>query len=463
MNSNLLNYISHFKSCGYLIGGYIVGYYIGMLVIKDNPFFLLVALSVPLCLILFTNPNISLYLIIFSVFFADWSVYLGLIPPQLTLLPEAALFFLTIRILILKHSERKFIKNPINIPILLFILLGLISTFINSQSIGTAIVGFRFDLKYVLMFFLVVNLNPDEQFFKRMIRILIILLLIQVPVSLVKLKIYGQGESAIGTYAGYGGVPSTMLPLIAISIFLGFFLFEKPRLQYIFASLSFVLFSIIGGKRAFAFFLFLLLLFLLWQSGKKNLIKLSFVAPFFIVGVLACVYFIPTLNPAFKNPHYLLDYIISYETSRTETGKAGGRTAAIITAYNVAKENPSHFLLGYGPGCLAQSYFISFESSLVFPFAYGQSQWVTMSLEYGWVGTLLFLWLFIPLFKVNHRFFQVMNDKYWKAISFGFKGILFTYLMGFFYAVVFRDDMLAFIFWFFAATIYCMGEQKIVR
>lgn len=414
-------------------------------------------------IVIFENPNIGFYIIIFSVFFSDWFMQLGLIPPQMTLLPEVILLILIIKVGNLRAKDKIFIPTPIDLPILLFIFWAILSTLFNAQKIETTIIAFRYDLKYIIMFVLLINLNPNERFFKRMIRIFIVLLLVQVPVALVKMKIYGQGESAIGTYAVHGGVPSTILPLIAISIFLGFFLFEKPRFRYIFLSLCFVLFSIIGGKRAFPFFGTLLFLFLFWQTGKRNFAKVSFVAPFLMVGFLASVYFVPSLNPTFKDPHYLLDYSSSYSTAHSsETGKAVGRTSALITAFEIAKENPSNFLLGFGPGSLAPSHFKEYESDIrqSLPISYGKSQWVTMSLEYGWVGALLYLWLFIPLFRINQRFFQITNDKYWKSISFGYKGILFAYLLGFFYAVIFRDDLLSFIFWFFAATIYCMEKRK---
>ena len=416
-----------------------------------------------LSIIIFQNPNIGFYIIIFSVFFSDWFMQLGLIPPQMTLFPEVILLILIVKVANLQLKEKRFITTPIDLPILLFIFWAILSTLFNSQRIETTIIAFRYDLKYIIMYVLLINLNPDERFFKRMINIFIILLLIQVPVALVKMQIYGQGESAIGTYAVHGGIPSTILPLIAISIFLGFFLFEKPRFRYIFLSLCFVLFSIIGGKRAFPFFGTLLFLFLFWQTGKRNFAKISFVAPFLMAGFLASIYFVPSLNPTFKDPHYLLDYSFSYSSAHSaETGKALGRTSAFVAAFEVAKENPANFLLGFGPGCLARSQFKKYESDIRYslPISYGQSQWVTMSLEYGWVGALLFLWLFVPLFRINQRFFQTTNDKYWKSISFGYKGILFTYSLGFFYAVVFRGDLLSFIFWFFSAAIYCLERKK---
>jgi len=463
MNLSISNFVIKYRFACYMIGGYLVSCLVGFLIIQDNPFLLLMSLSLPFGIILFTNPKISFYVIMFSVFFADWFMNLGWIPPEMTLLPEVTLVILFIRVVIIRAMDRKFIKTPLNLPILFLVSWGLISMLVNSQNIVTTMIGFRYDFKYVLMFFLLINLNPEEKFFKRMIFTLIVLLLIQIPVALVKLTIYGQGEWAIGTYGIHIGTYSTILPLIAISIFLGFFIFENPRLHYIFFCLLFFLFAIIGRKRAFVFFMVLLFLFLFSQFGKKNFAKFSFLAPIIVIGALACVYFIPELNPAFQNPRHLVDFSVSYSTDRNvETGSAIGRSSALLMMYNVSTENLKNFLVGFGPGTMAPTYFKEFERNRLkeFNIDYGGSQVLVMCLEYGWMGALLFLGLFIPLFRVSQKFFASTTDNYWKAISFGFKGILFSYLMGAFYSVIFRLDLSAFIFWFFAAAICCLAQQK---
>ena len=462
MNQSIINNVENGKSHINAILAFFVGNLVGIIILKNNPIFLLILFSLPLGLLVFIAPPVGFYIILFSVFFSDWFMQLGLIPPQMTLFPEVILIILTIKVAVLRMIDKKFIRTPFDIPLLLFILWGLLSTLVNSQSIVHTIIGFRFDLKFVLMFFLIVNLNLGARFFKQMLRVFIILLLVQVPVALVKFAIYGQGESAIGTYAYSTGTESTILPLIAISIFAGFYFFEKPRLRYILFSLLFVIFSIIGGKRAFVFFGILLFFFIFWQVGRKNIGKFSLMAPFLMLGFLASVYFIPTLHSTFENPYHLIDYSVGYSTQySTVSGKAVGRASAIKESYSTLKKSPFNSLLGFGPGSMAKTFLRGYEGKLLSSVSieYGRSQWVITSLESGYVGTFLFIWLFSALLKTNKRFFNATNDRYWKSIAFGFKGIWFTYLMGFFYCAIFRTDILAFIFWFFASAIFSLEKQ----
>jgi hypothetical protein len=454
--------LSKFLKSRNLLIAIFLGYCVGTLILDPNRYSLLFIILIPLGLLLLKEHEIGFYIIIFSIFFADWLAVLGWITPEMTLLPEIILLVLTLKVILLRIEDKQFIRTPIDWLVLLLLFWGLLSTFINSQPLLNTIIGFRFDFKYVLMFFLIVNLNPDQQFFKRIIRLLIVLLLIQVPVALIKLQYYGQGESAIGTYAVHGGALSTLLPLIGMSIFMGLFFYEKSRWYYIFFILLFILFAIVGGKRAFVFFAFLLFLYLFWQTGRKNFGKFTLVAPFIIAGFLAAIFFIPSLRPTFDNPRYLVDFSVSYSTARhPQTGSALGRSSALKSTWDVSIKNPKNFLVGNGPGSLSESYLVNGGDSEYNKLGidYGHSQLVVMCLEYGWIGTLLFFILFIPLFFTNQKLFRLTNDNYWRAISFGYKGLLFTYLMGSFYTKIFHLDITAFIFWFLSAVVYCMETQ----
>jgi hypothetical protein len=440
-----------------------VGCCLGLLVANPHPYVVLGSFSLLLGMVLIRYHEVGFYLILLSVFFADWFKELGLIPDQMTWVPDVILVILAFKAVFLSEGQPRTAKTWVAAPVLAFVLCGFISTLLNSEHMITAVLGFRQDLKFVVMFFLLISFDLEERFFRNMIRIFIVILLVQVPVALVKLTVYGQGEQAIGTYAVKGGTFSTILPLAAISIFLGFYLFDKPRFRYILACALFVLFSIVGGKRGFVFFGVGLSVFLFFQAGRRNLLRIALIAPFLAAGFLACVYFVPSLKPAFKDPRHLIDFPTSYSTAYTrDTGEADGRTAAVRVTHRMLKEETRSLLLGFGPGSASKSYFKEYEGKWAdkIPIFYGETQWVLMSLEYGYVGTGLFLFLFIPIFVRNRRLFARLNDGYWKAVSFGFMGICLTYLMGFFYGEVFREDVLAFVFWFFAATMYWLADHR---
>ena len=416
--------------------------------------------------VLFSNPKVSIYLIIVSVFFADWLHGLDLIPEAFTWLPDVALIILTGKVLVGKLRDKEIVRTKVEVPLLLFLVWATLSMVANGQSFVGMLVSSRQLLKFALMFFLVVNLRFEESFFKRIVSILVVLFIVQVPVALIKMAIYGQGEYAIGTYAYFGGGLSAVLPLLVMSVALGFYLFERPRVHYLLFVVFFQLFYYACPKRAYLLFVVLLVPFLAWQAGLGRLKKFLPLTPLFGIGLVALFLFNPTLNTVFDNPHGAIDWASSYTyqhqvSSDDDEVVTSGRVAVAELAYGILKENFVQLWLGFGPGTMTES-FDAVEGHLrqKLPIYYGLTEFVTMSLEYGLGGVLLFLWMLFRLFRVNQRFFRTTADGYWKALSFGFKGIWFSCLMAFFYGPVFRLDVTGFLFWFLAAAIHSVSLQN---
>lgn len=80
--------------------------------------------------------------------------------------------------------------------------------------------------------------------------------------------------------------------------------------------------------------------------------------------------------------------------------------------------------------------------------------------EFGYLGLALFLVLMIILYRVNSRLFRRTDNAYWKALSLGFSGMLFVYIVGLVYYPVLVEDQTAFFFWFLAAAICSVEGRK---
>ena len=448
------------------LGLIFLSYRIGLSIVYPNPYFWLILIAIPIAIVLLKKGDLGIILIMFSVFFADWLYGLGLIPSQLTWLPETILIILALKVV---ATKKRLIGSPIDIPIVLFILVGFVSTFANSTSLISTFLAFRLDLKFVLMFYVLINLDFKERFFKQMIKVLIVLLILQVPVALIKFLKFGQNEASIGTYGTFGGALSAILPLIAISLFTGLYLFEneKPRGRYLLFIIGYLFFPIMAGKKGFIAFGILLVIFLAWQAKDYYLRRIIVIGLIALPCFFASIYFIPALRPMLENPRYLWEYTVSYSTRRFGPGEdAGGRMGAIEETYKALTKDSVHIFVGYGPGRTIKSYFKEYDMrerrDIPVRIIYGFTHLVSTAIEYGYLGVMLiFLLPLLFLFKMNIKFIKNTTDKYWKAISFGFSGILFSYLfIGLFYWELFRIDLAAFIFWFFAAVIFSVGKQK---
>lgn len=439
--------------------------FVGRNIVRENAYFWLLIAAVPVTLVLLKNNKLGILLITISVFFGDWLCDLGLIPTQLTWLPETVIMVYSCKTILIR---RKFVSTPLDLPIVVFLVIAGCSMLLNSTSPVSLFLALRLDMKFILMFYLLINLDFDEIFFRFMFKVLMFLLVIQVPVAFIKYLRFGQMESAIGTYAYFGGGLSTVIPLFAISLFLGLYLInenQKRRGQFILYILGYLIFPVLSGKKGFVFFGILLSGFLVCQAGRESLRKFIPVGMILLPGFLASLYFVPGLRPALNNPRYLWEYSISYESVRSERGEAGGRLVAIGDTFKAAEKDAVNFLIGWGPGSTIKSFFRSYsavaEQTLPVKIYYGFTHLVSTVIEYGYLGFLFYFLLpLYILFKTNRHFYRNVPDRFWKAISFAFGGILFSvFSVGLFYMDLLRADIIGFLFWFFAAAIVAMAKK----
>lgn len=173
----------------------------------------------------------------------------------------------------------------------------------------------------------------------------------------------------------------------------------------------------------------------------------------------------PRLNNLLHDPHGLKDYA-NRRTFRLDTeGSATGRMSAIQKTYQNLKRDPVNFLIGKGPGSTIKSFFSAYSRkgvSMPVNISYGFTQLVSTAIDYGYLGFILYFLLpIILLFRANRIFFRNNENTFWRAISFGFGGILFSSLLiGLFYWELFRVDVSAFVFWFFAAAVYSVNSRE---
>jgi hypothetical protein len=399
-------------------------------------------------------------MILFSIFFADWLSALGLIPVAFTWLPDIALIILTSKVLILKFRKYHFARTTLDFPILVFIVWGVISLLINGGSFIDMILSLRQLLKFGLMFFMIVYLDFGKDFFRKMLIVLLVLFIIQVPTALVKMMIYGQGEHAIGTYAFFGGGLSAILPLFVLSVMLGLYFYESSKWRYLVFLGYFQLFYYACPKRAYPMFAFVILPFLLLLSGKQSWKKLLPLSPVVAVFLAMLLYVSPDLRSALDSPGNVVSWATSY-TYQKDDEVTSGRVAVVEFVFKMLKEKPIHLLVGLGPGTMTEKLDNpegGFKEDL--PIYYGLTEFSTMSIEYGYGGVLIFLWMLFRLFKALKIRFKNTHDPFWKAMAFSSLGIWFTCLLTYFYSAVFRMDVSAFLFWFFAAMIHNLSRHE---
>ena len=194
------------------------------------------------------------------------------------------------------------------LPMIGLFFVVFLSFYINNERIIAFILFCRHIFIFYLFFLALLNLNLPQKSIFKFNYYLVFLFILQIPVNLTKLFTIGQGEElGVGTMSVYGGSLTTTFALSAIAFSVAFYLFKKQK-RYIILIVGFFVFSLIGEKRAVAFYLPVLILMMYYLYAKHlnhkrklfnyrlymNLLLITLIS---IFGMYAASRLILSLNP----------------------------------------------------------------------------------------------------------------------------------------------------------------------
>jgi len=448
----------------------VLSIYISLSIVSKNYYLLFGAAAIVLGGLLFKLRVFSVVLILLIVAFADWAVESAYLPFQVMWLPELMSALLFLKAFGEKVIAKKKFVAPGWLPVLVFFLVAFASLLVNSSGIIPALLLLRLLFRYYLLFLAIINLELDEGSLKTIIRVLALIFLLQIPLSVVKLLVFGQGERSLGLSSH---AVSTIFPLIAIGFFYAYYFLDKKRPVYIWGILSFVGFSIVGEKRAFVFYLPVLLVFLTWTLRKRIRPRPSvilFGTAIALVSIYLVARLIPTLNPQKKvwgefNPGHIIHYAVNYETAVSAGGYPIGRVSATVEVFKTLKKTGlSGLAFGFGPGSVIKSMFSEYDRKDIvktrFGVEYGWNGLSWLGIQVGYLGALVYFFLFYFLLRKSYSLFKSEPDPYWRSFALGMVGFSFSLLLtSFAYSPFFNHDAVA-AFYFSLAAIVMLKRQS---
>lgn len=384
---------------------------------------------------------------------------------------------LIVIILFLNIIRKKRLIIPHISIFLFFTFTCIISAIINNINLSNFIKFFNFFLIPYLYLIVIINEN-NLKLLKLIKKLILFLFFLQIPASIIKYILVGQSEEYIGTISVREGSLSTIIPMIAISYLFSQYLYRRNKINILFIVL-FVLFGLIGGKRAIVFFVPSLIIF---QYLVHNLfMKINFKytlrnAVFALIIGSLLVYIMVRLNPSLTpedkiggsfDINYVLEYTEKYTAmdNPLSSGKSKYKLRRIegflYFANYLYSQKPITFLFGEGAGKL-----ITGGKNESRPMVYyynvrygGRMGLIYLYLQIGLVGSILFLIMIIKMlnFVLKNRqdnyyflafvgfWFTIMLDisLYSKVsiVFFPIIGILFTSFAFLYRAVKFKDKI----------------------
>ena len=152
-----------------------------------------------------------------------------------------------------------------------------------------------------------------------------------------------------------------------------------------------------------------------------------------------------------KSPSKLYKFNLKFRKEGTY-----GRFQVIKVSNQLLTKNIANFLIGFGPGNASESFFDEYKGKWEKQYQgrkIGGIQLTAIILEFGYLGLVLFLYMFYRLLRMNNFLYNNTQSEFWKSIAIGYNGMVFTYIAGMFYNPVWFYDVLAFTFWFVSAAL----------
>jgi len=443
---------------------------LGFAIVKQNFYLIFIIIGSIFVLIIIKSTIIPIAAILLIISFAGWGVDQGYIPMQIMWLPELLSLMIFIKALLFCIINRtKFKLFGIKL-VLSFLILSIVSLLYNGVDFISGILFLRILFRYYLLFLAIINLDMDEKSTKILNNILIFIFISQLPLSIIKLLIYDQGERPLGLSSH--SLP-TIIPLIAIGFLLSFYYFFKNKKIYLLGIVGFIGFSIIGAKRGFIFFLPIVLVYVFWKLRDRLNIRLKHVLPALLVLVLSfytTVRLIPTLNPERRtggtfDVSYLFNYGYNYTTRINDEGLATGRSSATIAMINgLYKGGPISILIGFGPGSILKSMFNSFnlqgEIYQEFGVSYGVNGISWLIVQVGFLGLVFFSLLLYLILRKSDFLFNQEKDAYWRSFGMGVSIFSFELLViSLLYSPFFQADSISSFFFCLAGFVVARCEK----
>lgn len=444
----------------------------GLIYVALSPIWWLLFLGIALMVSIFANNRIGIIIILASIFLFNWLFgVLQIIPKEITWLPDVIIFVFAVKAIYIVADRREWKNTPFDLVVLLLILIGVISALYSNVSFVTMLLGFRNYFKYVLMFSLLRNIEREERFYRVFLYVILVLSLIQIPITTVQTIIYGTygedvADQVVGTLGGKATGAMAILMTFIVSLLTGLLIQTKNYL-YLLAIFGCAL-PVIFGSGQFGFYTIPLVIIIGLAFGSRFSTKNILKAPVYLGVLVLVTWFAMNYHDSrysgniikfFSSPSKLVDL-------NNQFRKEGsfGRFQVIKVSNQLLVQDPINFLFGFGPGNASESYFTDYSGRLDKVYSgrkIGGIQYTSIILEFGYVGLLLFLIFLYQLWRFNMRLYDKLDDKFWKAISLGYNGMLFAYIAAWVYNPVWFYDVLAFTFWFTTTALFVKWDRMV--
>jgi len=402
----------------------------------------------------------------------------------------------TVRLL----SRRGWKRTPLDTPLLIFIGVGALSAIVNQVPPLVAVLGLRILLRYVLLFYLVVQIGFSRKATRSLIIAVLGVASVVIGIGLAQAligpsltEVLYVSETKVGTTVLRGGVSSDvslargryifstlgrydalgLYAVVILLLLLALYIYYPRRrgvLRWLVLATGICL--VLTMSRTSWLGMYAALWSWALLSKKKLVIGLLFTLLLVLITLVGIAYFFPHLVRYYPGAELSQASILTralelfspryFEVS----AYSGGRLFTLhFVGRRILEQAP---LLGFGPGhfgSLTATYFgfstadlLGVEERQVY--LVNDVNWITILGQYGLTGALAFLVMFIALLRYARRMHGHLSDPLAKSTALACAGSIVTLLVTGFFGPNFEQRVISMYVWLIAGLMVALARAE---
>lgn len=467
-------------------------------------FYFLAGLILWSCIAFFAASNIKTIVLLLSIYLPFEEFVLKFVPEVfyeiLRFGWELLILFLLLLLLInklLKNSPIK--RTPIDLWLICFMLTAVGSIVFNNIAIKLGVLGLRTLLRYIVLFYLVVNLSLDEKFIRKLIKWMGYVIFIQCLISVAQFIIgkeafyfFSPREVKVGELLikpGYTSVFSERLMVFGtmgrynllgnflrffMTIFIGIYYKanlsknENNNLRTLLLIMFVVL--ILTTLRQSWFGLYVGVLGMLYLLRKKLKVLIVGIVPIIATIILWLMFAGQDLYFISGNPvEDIIKRYLQIFTTRYLEGTIKGDRLGVLSEVSkqVISKSP---LVGFGAGIVEygrveglREMALSLKHIDVDPFMkqfIGDVGWTAILTQFGLLGLFFFIMLITSLLKVTLRLYHNCKNALYRGLALGYFAAVIGTIVENFFCYNFTYRPISFYLWLFAGLILNISRHE---
>ncbi len=415
-------------------------------------------------------------------------------------LPEFLIYLVALTVLWrFLSGSRRWQQTRFDLPMALFVLALGASALVNLVDPTVAILGLRQILRFILVFFLVVQLSPSKKFVLNLTWLMLLIVLFQSALGIVQSvagetldafllpsqartlgsitltegvqQFWDPGSRVFATLGRYDRLGNFLYIFLALAVGMLFTPSFFKKHQWILAVFALGLPAIVltySRSSWFAFLLGFLFIGLIIKKDRRVLAGLGIFVTLAValVGVSGLNVSLITEAPGQSLSERFYESF-SYARWRGEYYGLGRVFWYVHTPADVVPASP---ILGFGPGqfgggAVAALHNTSVYEQLGLPYGvfgtegFIDNNWFSLWGEGGTLGIGLYLWFYASLFLYAMNVARTHKDPFIRALALGVCAMLIGVAFNAFTSTVFEIRTSAYYLWLYAGLLYVLASR----